>query len=65
MANSEPQRVAISLGAPAWISAELIEETMRVWQPYYADPLTVEDAIGIMQAVGQLVQAISSESSHL
>jgi hypothetical protein len=31
MANSESQRVPAS--APAWISAELIEKTLRVWQP--------------------------------
>jgi hypothetical protein len=65
MANSESQRVTVPLGAPAWISAALIEETLRVWQPYYANPLTVEDAIDIMQAVGQLVKVLSCESSRL
>jgi hypothetical protein len=65
MANSESQRVTVPAGAPAWISVALIEETVRVWQPYYANPLTVEDAIDIMQAVGQLVKVLSCESSQL
>ena len=63
MANSKPQRVPA--GAPAWISAELIEETLRVWQPYYANPLTVEDALDIMQAAGQLVEVLSSKKSQV
>jgi hypothetical protein len=50
-------------GSPAWISAELIEETLRVCQPYYANPLTIEDAIDMMQAVGQLVGILSHKKS--
>lgn len=64
MANSENKSIVVPPGAPAWISAALIEETLRVWQPYYAHPLTVEDAIDIMQAVGQLVTVLSCESSR-
>jgi len=64
MASFESQRASIPTGAPAWITAELVEETLRVWQPYYAHPLTVEEAIDIMQAVGQLVKVLSCESSQ-
>ena len=64
MSNAESQRVIVPPGAPAWITAELLKETVRVWQPYYAQPLTVEDAIDIMQAVGQLVTVLSCESSR-
>lgn len=46
-------------GAPAWVSCELIEETIRVWQPYYAESLTVDDAVAIIQAVQQLLREIS------
>ena len=65
MAYSESQRVTVPPGAPAWISAELIEETLRVWQPYYTGPLTTEDAIDIMQAAGQLVEVLSCKKSQL
>jgi hypothetical protein len=43
------------VGAPSWVTASLIENTIRVWQPYYPNPLTVEDALGIIQSAHQLV----------
>jgi hypothetical protein len=51
--------VTVPPGAPPWISGELIEETLRVWQPYYAELLTVDDAVAIIQAVKQLLREIS------
>lgn len=39
---------------PSWITRELIAETIRVWQPYYATRLTAEDAVTVIQGVGQL-----------
>ena len=63
MANPYSQLVPAS--ARAWVSAELIEETLRVWQPYYADPLTVDDAVDIMLAAAGLLKAIAHEGqSH-
>jgi hypothetical protein len=59
MANSENYSRIGPPGAPAWVTAALIEHTIRVWQPYYANPLTIEDAIDMMQAVGQLVGILS------
>ena len=46
-------------GLPAWITVDLIAETLHVWQPYYAQPLTPEDAIGILLNVGGLFTALS------
>ena len=65
MANSENDSIVVPPGAPAWATATLIEHTIRVWQPYYANPLTVEDAIDMMQAVGQLVTLLSQESVQM
>lgn len=62
MSHTDSQRVPAN--APAWVSAALIEETLRVWQPYYANPLTVEDAIDMMQAVGQLVEMLSHKKQY-
>jgi hypothetical protein len=46
-------------GTPAWISIELIDHTIAVWQPYYARPLTVDDAIGIIEGTGRLLEMLS------
>jgi hypothetical protein len=37
----------------------LIEQTIRVWQPYYTAPLTPEEAIAIIQSVGRLIDVFS------
>lgn len=41
-------------GAPRWITAELIAETIAVWQPYYDQSLTVDDALEILLNVTEL-----------
>ena len=55
---------AVPAGLPAWITADLIAETLRAWQPYYAEPLTPEDAIGILLNVGNLFGALSGVNKH-
>lgn len=45
-------------GTPAWISADLIDHTIRVWQPYYERALTKEEAVEILVAVGNLADAL-------
>ena len=52
----------VPAGTPEWITADLIEQTIRVWQPYYASVVTAEDAVTMIQAVGRLYQALSSGS---
>lgn len=51
----------IPRGTPTWINAELIEHTIIVWQPYYAKPLTVDDAIAIIEGAGRLMEMLSRE----
>lgn len=41
--------------SPAWISAELVRRTLETWQPYYGRPLTIDEAIDILQNVGRLI----------
>ena len=55
---------AVPAGLPAWITADLIAETLRVWQPYYAQPLTPEEAIGILLNVGNLFGVLSGINKH-
>lgn len=50
-------------GTPEWITPHLIAETIRVWQPYYRDVLTPEEAVTMIRNVGLLYQALSSEPS--
>ena len=47
-------------GLPAWISSELIEDTIRVWQPYYDHRLTIDDAIQILIGVDRLLEVLQS-----
>lgn len=44
---------------PAWITPELVELTRKVWQPYYPEPLTVEDSITILRNAGSLLDALA------
>ncbi len=53
----------VPAGTPDWITAELIEQTIRVWQPYYEATLTPEEAVTMILTVGRLYQVLSSGSS--
>ena len=53
----------VPAGAPDWITPELVEATIRVWQPYYAEILSPEEAVTMIQSVGRLFLALSSEST--
>ena len=35
-------------GAPAWVTPDLIRDTIEAWQPYYAQDLTEGDAVRIL-----------------
>ncbi len=63
VAVGDAQSSTLPAGTPDWITAELIETTLRVWQPYYATILTPEEAVTMILAVGRLYQALSSGSS--
>jgi len=55
---------AVPAGSPAWITAELIRETIRVWQPYYSASVTPEDAVTILMRVGELLPVLAGGLSH-
>jgi len=58
-ADSETTAVVIPNGAPPWITEQLIEKTLEVWQPYYSYRLTSEDALVIIKNVGRLFDSMS------
>ena len=45
-------------GAPKWITGIDIEEALRVWQPYYPQLLTAEDALEILMNVHNLLDVM-------
>jgi hypothetical protein len=61
MSDRKIKQIDIPAGAPVWMTKEIVEQTLRVWQPYYAHPLTVTDAIDIMQAAAGLFKALANE----
>lgn len=46
-------------GTPSWITHELVELTLKVWQPYYAEPLFVDDALTILRNAGTLMDVLA------
>lgn len=58
--NDTMERIVVPGGAPTWVTAELIAHTLRVWQPYYAERLTPEDALAMIQAAGSLIEVLST-----
>lgn len=52
------RRGIIPPDCPRWITEDLVESTIRVWQPYYRDPLSVADAIEILRNFHELVAVL-------
>ena len=59
----EDAKSIVPAGTPDWITAELIVQTIRVWQPYYEAVVTPEEAVTMILSAGRLYQALSSGSS--
>ena len=55
----------VPAGTPDWITVELIEATVRTWQPYYEAPLTTDDAIEILRNAGLLFDALSTRRGSM
>lgn len=61
--NSRPI-VKVPAGAPTWVTVELIEHTIRVWQPFYRDQLIPEDALEIIRGVAGIVDVLSTGADY-
>lgn len=61
-----PVRPAVSVpaGAPAWVTSELLDQTIKVWQPYDQHALTAQDALEMMLNVGHLFDVLSRGNDH-
>ncbi|MBX9736757.1 MAG: hypothetical protein K2X32_07510 [Phycisphaerales bacterium] len=51
-------------GTPSWITLDLVHLTIRVWQKYYAQPLSAEDSVTIILNAGQLFRALAKSDHH-
>ena len=58
----EDAKSIVPAGTPDWITPELVEATIRVWQPHYQAIVTPEEAVTMILNVGRLFQALSSGS---
>ena len=58
----EDAKSIVPAGAPDWITPELVEATIRVWQPYYQAIVTPEEAVTMILNVGRLFDALSSRT---
>lgn len=56
--------VVVPPGAPRWVTPELLEHTLRVWQRYYKNPLTVDDALGMILSASQLNSVLTGGQHH-
>lgn len=47
-----------------WISGDLIEETLAVWQPFYGFSLPEREAIEILLEVGRLFEVLGESDGE-
>ena len=57
--NADASPKPLPATAPTWVTTELVEHTIRVWQPYYSVPLTPSEAVEIIGNVSRLFRVLS------
>ena len=50
---------ALPPGTPSWVTPELVQLTLKTWQPHYDYSLTPEDAVTMILSVGLLLGVLS------
>jgi hypothetical protein len=58
MEKHNPNDIETPSSAPEWATPELLTDTLETWQPYYAERLTVADALDILLSVSRLAGAL-------
>ncbi len=62
MKNETSPSIQLPPGCPGWITSELIENTIHVWQPYYPNRLQPADAMEMILNAGHLMLSIKEIS---
>lgn len=57
-AASQLPEIVLPPATPAWVTPELVEQTLKTWQPYYQEPLTIDDTIVMIRNVGLMFDAL-------
>ncbi len=57
--SPKPPPLTVPAGAPQWITVELLEHTIRIWQPFYPDQLISEDALEIIMGADRMFELLS------
>lgn len=57
-------RYVVPAGAPSWVTEELIELTLKTWQPFYPNQLIEQDALEMIMGVDQLFGIVSRDKSN-
>jgi len=55
---------SVPAGAPGWVTVELMQQTRRVWQPYYREPLNALDLLEMILGVGRMLDLLSQGTDH-
>ncbi len=58
-AEAASTRVVVPAGSPSWVTEELIELTLKTWQPFYSHQLIETDALEMIVGVDQLFGVMS------
>jgi hypothetical protein len=58
MEADRPFAINLSTDAPPWASVELIEQTIRIWQPFSENRLGRDDALSFLFNVAELFDAV-------
>lgn len=62
--RSHATPLVVPSDAPAWVTPEMIEKTLKVWQPYYEQELIPEDALAIIMGVGRILEFLTEGSDE-
>ncbi|MAT13665.1 MAG: hypothetical protein CMJ46_00120 [Planctomyces sp.] len=63
IARSHTTPLVVPSDAPAWVTPDMIEKTLKVWQPYYEEELIPEDALAIIMGVGRILEFLAEGHS--
>lgn len=53
------RHIVVPAGSPSWVTEELIELTLKTWQPFYSHQLIETDALEMILGVDQLFGVMS------
>ena len=54
MSLDKTNSFAVPVGAPEWVTPELLADTLATWHAMYSEPLTAIDALEILLGVSRL-----------